>query len=378
MRIREGYTILKIADEDYVLPYGQSVADRRRGIRLNETSLFLMHALENDIEKSELFARFAAYCEADQEDYPTLEEDLDTFLRQLEELDLLEFGLEKKDCGHFFQIGPLVVGFDGPKELIPENFKSFACEKTEADLSFHITDVYPKRRRVGKLLVRNQDFMICEDAQGWFFLYPPSAGLIECHLSKDASQSWLYCRGPFEEELKEQLFHAFRFLYLIKAQRQGLFALHSASLLYRDRAWLFSGSSGSGKSTHTNLWHQEFQTPILNGDLNLIGIENGQALVYGLPWCGTSGIYTTENYPLGGITLLKKHSAEQSPDLREAEKQLLVMQRLISPSWTEKMLLKNLEFAGELCGHIPIFRLLCTRNISAAHYMKHLIDKTID
>lgn len=378
MRIREDYTILKIADADYVLPYGQSIADHRHGIRLNETGLFLIHALENDVEKSDLLARFAAYCEADSADYPNLERDLDAFLKQLEELDLLDMEPEKKDCEHFFQIGPLVVGLDGPKDFIPENFKSFACEKKQTDLALHITDILPRRRRVGKLLVRNQELMICEDAQGWFFLYPPSTNLIECHLSKDASQAWLYCKSPFGEKLKAQLFNAFRFLYLIKAQQQGFFALHSASILYRDRAWLFSGSSGTGKSTHTNLWHQEFQTPVLNGDLNLIGMEHGQAFVYGLPWCGTSGIYTTKTYPLGGITLLKKHPAEQILDLREDEKQLFVMQRLISPTWTEELLRKNLDFTKELCRHIPVFRLLCTREISAAHYMKHFIDETIN
>lgn len=53
--------------------------------------------------------------------------------------------------------------------------------------------------------------------------------------------------------------------------------------------------------------HQSLEgagTPLLNGDLNLIGEENGQFFVYGIPWCGTSGICTTEKQRLGGIVLL--------------------------------------------------------------------------
>lgn len=59
-----------------------------------------------------------------------------------------------------------------------------------------------------------------------------------------------------------------------------------------------------GKSTHTALWHELFGTPYLNGDLNLLGFEDGHITVYGIPWCGTSEIFTTEQYELGGIVLL--------------------------------------------------------------------------
>ena len=50
----------------------------------------------------------------------------------------------------------------------------------------------------------------------------------------------------------------------------------------------------------------QYQTPVLNGDLNILGIKDGMPCVYGLPWCGTSEIYTTTTYPLGGIVFLKQ------------------------------------------------------------------------
>ena len=40
----------------------------------------------------------------------------------------------------------------------------------------------------------------------------------------------------------------------VPGTEKGMFALHSASLLYLEKAWLFSGPSGMGKSTHTALW----------------------------------------------------------------------------------------------------------------------------
>lgn len=57
------------------------------------------------------------------------------------------------------------------------------------------------------------------------------------------------------------------------------------------------------------IWHfgkKLFDTPFLNGDLNLIGKEGDQFVVYGIPWCGTSEIFTVEKKELGGIVLLEK------------------------------------------------------------------------
>lgn len=378
MRIRDGYSIVKIAQADYILPYGQNINDNRHGIRLNETSLFLIRTLQKDKTYEELLAAFASYFEATTADYPLLKKDLNLFLKQLWDLDLLCEEPPAADCRHYFQIGTLTIGLDTPSHLIPDSFLDFICtpKPSAADLSFYVTDRYPKRRRIGRLLLRTLELMIFEDKDGWFFLYPPGAELMECHLSKDASRAWFYCKSLNAKNLQKELFFAFRLVYLALAQKRGLFALHSASILYEEKAWLFSGSSGTGKSTHTGLWNREFHTPLLNGDLNLIGIEHGKALVYGLPWCGTSDCYTPNTYPLGGITLLKQHPFEKAEHLTIDQKQLAVMQRLVSPTWTEDMLHKNLAFTASLCEQIPVFSLLCTKEPSAAHFMKHLIDDT--
>ena len=50
---------------------------------------------------------------------------------------------------------------------------------------------------------------------------------------------------------------------------------------------------------------------ILNGDLNLLGLENGIPILYGIPWCGTSGISSTKRVPLGGIFFLKQAARDK-------------------------------------------------------------------
>lgn len=160
---------------------------------------------------------------------------------------------------------------------------------------------------------------------------------------------------------------------------------------YRDQVWLFSGHSGMGKSTHTNLWKEQFGTEIINGDLNLIGWNigkqdssgqnvnklgsKGHPIVYGMPWCGTSGIASTKSYPLGGIVLLGRSDNDHFESLTNDQKIVRVMQRMISPVWTEDMLETNLKCAAKLAKEVPIYYLLCTKEPSAAYVMKARIDK---
>ena len=52
------------------------------------------------------------------------------------------------------------------------------------------------------------------------------------------------------------------------------------------------------------------------------------------------------------------------------EQALFLMQRMISPTWTKDLLLKNLAFAETLAPLTKIFRLNCTKNPEAAAVMK--------
>ena len=152
-----------------------------------------------------------------------------------------------------------------------------------------------------------------------------------------------------------------------------MFALHSASLLYLEKAWLFSGPSGIGKSTHTALWKKLFATPFLNGDLNLIGKEGEKFVVYGIPWCGTSKIFTTEKKELGGIDIPVRQ--EFVDTLTEEQKTLRVMQRMISPPWTAELMVKNLKFAEAVAKEKPVYFLRCTKNDTAAETIRRQIEE---
>lgn len=85
-KCQEGYTLRKIKGVSYILPFGQQIADQRKGTILNETSAFLWNVIQHnegaDLEMlTEMLARRYGLAE---EDFPMLREDILDFLRQLQ------------------------------------------------------------------------------------------------------------------------------------------------------------------------------------------------------------------------------------------------------------------------------------------------------
>lgn len=118
--------------------------------------------------------------------------------------------------------------------------------------------------------------------------------------------------------------------------------------------------------------------PVLNGDINLAAFQDGKAVIHGIPWCGTSEICDPRTWELGGIVLLKQDGCDRLLALSEDERQLLVLQRLISPLWTSGMLDQALAFVQRLTSKSAIFRLGCTVSENAVAVIRDAIDAALD
>ena len=386
---QEGYALRKIKGIDYLMPYGQKIADQRKGMVLNETGSFLWHFLEQPKEREEILEAVIQYYEVKKSERSEVETQVSEFIDQLLALGVLKDELRPlgESLWGTLGIGNLRVGLYGKKEFFSEKFRPFSEEPSygnmsERTLEQKIEVLYGTApfRANGKRLLKNRELEVFEMEDLYELYFPTMSEIQSVYITKNAEYVRIYCIPSAYQgtaPMKENLFHAIRHIFLLYAQKNGYYAIHSASILYQGKAWLFSGHSGMGKSTHTALWHKNVETPYLNGDLNLIGkSRDGEGYcIYGIPWCGTSELCTTDEVPLGGIILLGRDRTDHVEELTPFEQVLRVTQRMISPSWTEAMEDKNLEFAEQLTDQIWISHLFCTPEPSAVDVIRTWIDE---
>lgn len=144
--------------------------------------------------------------------------------------------------------------------------------------------------------------------------------------------------------------------------------LHASAIEYNGKAYLFSGPSGMGKSTHTRLWQSLYgdAVQVFNDDKPALRrLDNGW-FAYGTPWCGKDGINQNKKVPLGGICFLKRGEENKIRCLSNKESVTKIWSQTIR-YWKD---VKNLDLlmnlVDNLVREIPIFELECLPNEEAA------------
>lgn len=141
------------------------------------------------------------------------------------------------------------------------------------------------------------------------------------------------------------------------------FLLHSSAVVLDGKAYLFSATSGTGKSTHTNLWLKVFgdRAKILNDDKPAIRVIDGQVYASGTPWSGKVDLSINETVPVAGICFLERAKENSICEISSKEALTRLLEQTIKPKNTEQLdkLCKILDRVFE---KVKVYRLGC--NIS--------------
>lgn len=108
-------------------------------------------------------------------------------------------------------------------------------------------------------------------------------------------------------------------LYALSTACRNTLLVHASVIAYQNRAYVFLGRSGTGKSTHSRLWLQYIEgTHLLNDDNPVIRIDGEKAIVYGSPWSGKTPCYLNQSMPLGAIVRLSQFPENKIEQLKGA------------------------------------------------------------
>ena len=184
-------------------------------------------------------------------------------------------------------------------------------------------------------------------------------------------------RDKYLEMMKGVVFNAIQQIFYNRILFEDSMSIHSASVIYNNKAVVFSASSGTGKSTQAGLWEQELGCDILDGDVTVCRERDGKMYVYGLPWCGSSGRYINKEVELGAIVFLKQSSDNtvRIPDIRE--KISYVFSSTFSESLCEEMAQKVADVTQTIVEKAPVYELSCNMNAEAVYVLRDAISKNL-
>lgn len=163
--------------------------------------------------------------------------------------------------------------------------------------------------------------------------------------------------------------------YGIMTARNKTVALHGSCIVYEDKAVLFLGESGTGKSTHTRLWREHIAgSKLLNDDSPVVSYTEGRIWIYGSPWSGKTPCYKAERYPLAACVRLSQAPYNQIEKLN-----IIQGFAAVHPSAPPAFAYDEWLYDGvcglldKLLSSVPVYHLSCLPDRAAAELVRHTL-----
>ena len=141
---------------------------------------------------------------------------------------------------------------------------------------------------------------------------------------------------------------------------------HGSVIAVDGKAYMFTASSGTGKSTHTALWRKLFgdRAVVVNDDKPLIHISD-ITTAYGTPYNGKHRLSSNTGVPLKAICILERDDENHIEQITFKEAYSMLVQQVYRPNDVQA-LQKTLSLVDRLEGSVSFYRLGCNMDISAA------------
>ena len=145
------------------------------------------------------------------------------------------------------------------------------------------------------------------------------------------------------------------------------FVCHGSVVAMDGRAYLFTAPSGTGKTTHTQLWLRRFEGRawILTGDKPILRRTPEGFLACGTPWRGKENYGVNEELPVQGICLLDRGEKNEIEPASSADMMRFLSRQIYFPKDTEHMI-QLLALLDEFCRAVPTWTMRCNMDPEAA------------
>lgn len=149
--------------------------------------------------------------------------------------------------------------------------------------------------------------------------------------------------------------------------------IHGSGMEYQGKGIIFSGFSGSGKTTQARLWRKYRDVIIINGDSPIIRNTPTGPYMYGSPWCGTSGESINRKVPLKAIVLVNQSKKNHVEELTGDDAVLAVYTNILYFSQDEQDLDLLLPVLEKIVRNIKVYKLYCNMEEDAVDTLEQYL-----
>ena len=150
--------------------------------------------------------------------------------------------------------------------------------------------------------------------------------------------------------------------------------LHASVTRYEGRGNLFFGVSGTGKSTHSRLWHEYVPgSDLMNDDNPIIRFEEDRCLVYGSPWSGKTLCYRNVVAPVNALVRLEQYPENRIERLAPLQAYASVIAAVSTIRWNHDTMSLLVPTVERVAMTIPCFQLKCRPDEEAVRICKEAI-----
>ncbi len=188
----------------------------------------------------------------------------------------------------------------------------------------------------------------------------------------DYRQARLITTGRYT---KMAIDNALMIMFALAAADKDTVLFHAAVVSYKDKAYMFLGPSGTGKSTHARLWLRYIEgTALVNDDNPVVRIgQGGAATVYGSPWSGKTPCYRNVSYQLGAIVRLSQAPYNKIQLLSGLDAYVTLMESISGKRWDKRIADGLHKTENALASTVHTWHLECLPDEEAARICSETI-----
>ena len=155
---------------------------------------------------------------------------------------------------------------------------------------------------------------------------------------------------------------------------------HSVSFIWREKVWLLTGDSGTGKTTQYLNWIHTFPNEItmISGDMPVLAFKNENIMVHSSPWNGKERIGNQLSGRLGGIILLRQGS-DNTIQWANIHEKIMTLFRQFAVIPENRVEIECLaEMTEQLIQKVPIWIFKNTGTIESTSILRNTLGDYLD